>query len=112
MREESPGVFASYKFGGGPSWKLRVIKSCLRELDIPPTALQHGVKREVFSAPLSKNWREFLRGEQATPEFHERSSQDLMSFFRERWLLPRAERDMRYKSVTHQDIKRQVRAET
>lgn len=112
MREESPDVFASYKFGGGPSWKLRVIRSCLRELDIPSTALQHGVRREVFSAPLSTNWKSFLRGEQDTPDFYDRSSQDLMSFFRRRWLLPRAERDTRYKSVTHQDIQRQVRAES
>ena len=111
MREESPEVFASYKFGGGPSWKLRVIRSCLRKLEIPSTALQHGVRREVFSAPLSSNWREFLQGRQATPEFHDRSSEDLMSFFSRRWLLPRAERDLRYKDVTHQDIRRQVRAE-
>lgn len=112
MREESPEVFASYKFGGGPSWKLRVIRSCLRELDMPSTALQHGVRREVFSAPLSSNWREFLRGQEETPEFHDRSSEDLTSFFVQRWLLPRAERDTRYKSVTHQSIQRQVRAET
>jgi hypothetical protein len=48
MRRESPEVFASYRFGGGPSWKLRVIRSCLRELDIPPAALQHGIQREAL----------------------------------------------------------------
>lgn len=111
MREESPEVFASYKFGGGPSWKLRVIRACLRELDIPSTALQHGVRREVFAAPLSGNWREFLQGRDDDPDFHDRSSQDLMSFFRQRWLLPRTARDSRYKDVVHQDIRRQVRAE-
>lgn len=112
MREESPELFASYKFGGGPSWKLRVIRSCLRELDIPSTALQHGIQREVFAAPISSNWREFLKGAQNTPEYHDRSIEELISFFRQRWLLPRAERDMRYGKVTHQDIQRQVRAET
>lgn len=112
MREEFPDVFNSYKFGGGPSWKLRVIRSCLRELEIPATALKHGIKREVFAAPLSHNWRAFLQGEQETPAFHDRSTEDLMAFFRERWLLPRATRDSRYKDITHQDIRRQVRAET
>ena len=111
MREESPEVFASYKFGGGPSWKLRVIRSCLRELQLPSTTLQHGVRREVFAAPLSTNWQEFLQGQQETPEFLDRSSEDLMAFFRSRWLLPRAERDARYKTLTHKDIQRQVRAE-
>lgn len=112
MREEFPEVFSSYKFGGGPSWKLRVIRSCLRELDIPAAALQHGIRREVFAAPLSGNWKGFLQGQTDTPEFHDRSVDDLMSFFRQRWLLPRAERDSRYQNVVHQDIRRQVRAET
>ena len=112
MRQEYPDVFASYKFGGGPSWKLRVIRECLRELEIPQTALQHGVQREVFAAPLSSNWREFLQGRSQVPGFFDRSLSDLTSFFRERWLLPRAARDTRYNDVTHQDIQRQVRAET
>lgn len=111
MREESPDVFASYKFGGGPNWKLRVMRSCLRELDIPSTALRHGVQREAFSAPLSSNWREFLQGQCDTPEFYNRSVDNLMSYFRHRWLLPRARRDTRYRYVEHRDIQRQVRAE-
>ncbi len=111
MREEFPAVFSSYKFGGGPSWKLRVIRSCLRELDIPTTALNHGIKREVFAAPLSNNWNEFLQGQCDLPKFFNRPTSDLMSFFRRRWLLPRAARDSRYKNVVHHDIRRQVRAE-
>lgn len=112
MRQESPEVFSSYKYGGGPSWKLRVIRSCLRELEIPATALQHGIKREVFAAPLCTNWKGFLREGKESPEFFDRSVGDLMSFFRERWLLPRAHRDSRYKDVVHRDILRQVRAKT
>lgn len=112
MREEVPEVFASYKFGGGPSWKLRVIRSCLRELEIPSTALRHGIKREVFAAPLATNWRDYLRGSAEKPDFLDRSVTSLMSFFRQRWLIPRAERDSRYKAVSHHDVRRQVRAET
>lgn len=108
MRDEAPEVFASYKFGGGPSWKLRVIRSCLRELNIPGTALKHGIKRETFAAPLATNWREFLHRECETPRFEDRPSQELMSFFRERWLRPRVAKDYRYKNVTPQDIRRQI----
>ena len=112
MREESPEIFNTYKFGGGPSWKLRVIRSCLRELGIPGTALQHGIRREVFAAPLSGDWKEFLQGRSDVPDFYDCSTDDLMSYFRDRWLLPRANRDSRYKDVTQQDIQRQVRAES
>lgn len=111
MREEYPDIFNSYKFGGGPSWKLRVIRSCLRELDIPGSALQHGIKREVFAAPLSSDWKEFLHGRIDTPRFYDRSVDDLMAFFSKRWLLPRAQRDSSYRQVNHQDIRRQIRAE-
>ena len=111
MREEAPGVFASYRFGGGPSWKLRVIRSCLRELGIPSTALRHGVRREVFAAGLGADWRDFLLGRCDNPGYHDRPSRDLTAFFRRRWLLPRADRDARYREVTPADITRQVRAE-
>ena len=110
MREERPDVFASYKFGGGPSWKLRVIRACLRELDLPPTALQHGIRRESFAAPLCRNWREFLHGDIDTPDYRDRPVSDLTLFFRERWLLPRAQRDSRYKDITSRDVQRLVRA--
>lgn len=110
MREQRPDVFATYKFGGGPSWKLRVIRACLRELDLPPTALQHGIKRESYAAALCTDWREFLHGDTDTPDYHDRPTEDLMGFFRERWLLPRAQRDSRYKEVTRLDIQRLVRA--
>ena len=111
MREEFPEVFGTYRFGGGPSWKLRVIRSCLRELDLPATALQHGIRREAFAAPLARDWREFLLGKHDAPEFSDRSVEDLMAFFRERWLLPRAQRDSRHEDITHRDIQLQVRAE-
>ena len=112
VREIHPEVFASYKYGGGPSWKLRVIRSCLRELNLPSTALRHGIKREMFAAPLMDNWKEFLHGKTTAPNFHDRSVDDLSSFFRQRWLIPRASRDSRYKGVTLMDIMQQTRAET
>ena len=75
------------------------------------TALQHGIKREVFAAPLSTNYRDFLSGDTDTPEFNDRPVGELMSYFSQRWLLPRAERDTRYKDVLLRDICKQVRAE-
>ncbi len=110
MRQERPEVFATYKFGGGPSWKFRVIRACLRELNLPATALQHGIRRESFAAPLCEDWRGFLHGDIDAPNYHDRPTEDLMGFFRERWLLPRAQRDSRYKDITRLDVQRQVRA--
>ena len=111
MRKEQPTKFATYKFGGGPSWKLRIIRSCLQELSIPSDALKHGIKREFFAAPLASNWREYLCTEDIHPAFYDRPAKDLMTYFRERWLLPRSLRDQRYKDITRGDVQRSVRAE-
>jgi hypothetical protein len=111
MRVKRPNVFSSYKFGGGPSWKLRVIRSCLQELGLPTDILQHGIRREVFAAPLAHNWKDFLRGSDASPSFYDRSITDITRFFCNRWLLPRAQRDQRYKQVSHEYIKQLVRVE-
>lgn len=111
MRSEYPSKFTTYKFGGGPSWKLRVIRSCLQELDLPTDILQHGIRREVFAAPLANNWREFLSGKDALPYFHDRPLADIVKFFRDRWLFPRSQRDQRFKGVNHEYIQHLVRAE-
>jgi len=111
MRVEYPSKFATYKFGGGPSWKLRIIRSCLQELELPTDILQHGIRREVFAAPLAHNWREFLHGNETTPIFHDRPLSDIIHFFRDRWLLPRYKRDKRFKQVNHKYLQRLVRVE-
>lgn len=112
MRLEHPDKFATYKFGGGPSWKLRIIRSCLQEIGIPDQALHHGIKREVFAAPLASNWRDFLIGQDQVPSFYDRPTSDLISYFRERWLIPRSLRDQRYRDFTREDVQRIVRVET
>jgi len=111
MRNEYPSKFATYKFGGGPSWKLRTIRSCLQELKLPTDILHHGIKREVFAAPLANNWREFLCGKDTTPSYYDRQITDVAEFFRDRWLLPRSQRDQRFKMVNREYIQQLVRAE-
>lgn len=110
MKEKHPDIFGSYKFGGGPNWKLRVMKSCFRDLGIPLGGLKHGIKREVFVAPLASNCREFLTDQSVGPNFYDRPVSDLTTFFSQRWLMPRAKRDLRYKDVTRKDMARRIRA--
>jgi hypothetical protein len=59
--------------------------------------LNHGIKRELFVAPLAINARSFLRGQVRTPRYFNLSFDKAALFWRERWLLPRAERDLSYR---------------
>lgn len=85
-------ITAQNRFGHGPNWKIRTVRTCLELLDLPPDLLQHGISREVYAAPIAINCQEFLRGESNRPRYYHRRAADLHSYFMERWFLPRAKR--------------------
>jgi hypothetical protein len=83
----------------GNGWRNRreVIRRVLADLGLSQDLLYHGVEREVFVAPLAANAREFLRGEDEQLEAGAPSVAELFSYFRTRWLLPRAQRITSYR---------------
>lgn len=83
-------------WGGGFRSRREVVRKTLRSLGLSREWVYHGVNREVFAVPLARNSREFLRGEDTCLLWHEQPAAELFRAFRERWLLPRSERDARY----------------
>jgi len=92
-------IIKKNRFGQGPSWKIRTIRTCLELLDLPTNMLNHGVKREVYFCPLSTNCFEYLNGSIDMPNYIEYSSDKIIENFRNRWLLPRAKRNLEYKII-------------
>lgn len=78
----------------GSGWRNRreVIRTVLGDIGLSRELVYHGLRRELFVAPLAGNTREFLRGETPTLEGLDRSSKEIARWHRDRWLLPRAER--------------------
>lgn len=105
LREVGDPVVGQYKYGGGPNWRLRVVKGCLAHLGLSPNLLRHGIKREVFVVPLAANAREFLRGDAPEPAYYKMPKDWLFDYFRDRWLLPRADRDRRYQDFDRESIR-------
>jgi hypothetical protein len=91
------------RWGTGFRNRREVIRKCLAELGLPEALLYHGIRREVFAVPLARNTREFLRGQHVRLRWYKQSASDLFMWFRERWLLPRALRDARYRSFQRRD---------
>ena len=85
------------RWGTGFRNRREVIRKCLRRIGLPADLLYHGIQREVFAAPLASNTREFLRGDHSRLKWFDTSVDDLSSWFRERWLLPRAAWDCRFR---------------
>jgi Domain of unknown function (DUF4338) len=87
-----------YKFGNGPNYRIRVVRRALERLNLPPELLRHGVKRGVYVAPLARNTAAFLNGRASRLRWYERPLTEIVAFWRERWLLPRSERDTSYRA--------------
>ena len=88
------------RWGKGFRNRREVIHKCLKELGISVELGYHGVRREVFGIPLAANALAFLRGEEEHLKPYDHPADELFAFFRERWLLPRAARDHRYRDFT------------
>jgi hypothetical protein len=80
----------------GDSFRNRreVLQRALEALDLPSRQLRvHGIQRQVFVAPLARNAREFLRGTERRLDWQCLGTRELASHWRERWGIPRVERE-------------------
>ena len=84
-------------WGSGFRNRQEVVKKALAKLGLPSDWHNHGIKREIYVAPLAKNTREFLRGEDRELYYYNQPMSELFSWFHKRWLLARSKWDLRYK---------------
>jgi len=83
-------------WGVGFRNRRELVRKCLAHVGLSDQFLNHGIRRELFVMPLARNAREFLRGDHVRLQWYYQSASDLFGAFRERWLLPRSERDPSY----------------
>ncbi len=86
------------KWGVGFRNRREVLKKCLPQLGLSADWLYHGIQREIFVIPLAQNTCEFLRSTDSELISHNLPVDDIFSFFRERWLLPRAATNDAYRN--------------
>lgn len=93
------------RFGDGPNWRLRVARAALREIGMDERALlNHGVSREVYVAPLAKNWRDILLGQTTLAEHYDWSADAISKSCLNRWVIPRAARDESYRDFDPESV--------
>lgn len=86
-----------YRFGSGPNYRFRVVRKALECLHLPADLLRHGIRRAVHVAPLADNSAAFLRGDNDRLRWYTRPLGEIVDFWRNRWMLPRASRDSSYR---------------
>jgi hypothetical protein len=85
------------RWGIGFRNRREVVRKCLAKIGLSHNWAYHGVRREVFVVPLAKNTQQFLAGQHSRLQWFDQPATHLFAAFRERWLLPRASRDQRYR---------------
>jgi hypothetical protein len=84
-------------FEAGPRPKWQTITRALNRLGLSADLLYHGVKREAFLFRLVDNLEAYMEGRATKPIYRDWSFTELATWWRERWLLPRAQRVSEWK---------------
>ncbi len=96
------------RFGAGPNWKMRTVRTALNQLGLPGDLLLHGIRREIYAVPLAQNYELFLRGETTRLKSFDLPFDGLVGFWRERWLEGRAKRKPEFKDFIHTEILQRI----
>lgn len=97
LRQENDDYADGHAYGKGPNWRMRTLLRAFNKLGIDKSAMNHGIKREIFIAPLAENYRDILTGQSRRPSYLTLPFREVFSQFRERWLIPRSERVPRWR---------------
>jgi len=99
VRHEHPYAKGN-RFGMGPNWKMRVIRTALSLLDLDPEQLKHGLCRGVYLVPLAKNYDKFLSGKQRFLSKRIQASEtEITKRIKHRWVIPRSQRDPSWRII-------------
>jgi hypothetical protein len=101
---ENQGVAPLGGFGSGPRPKWQTIVRALKRLGLSEALIRHGVKREVFLFRLVDNLEAYMEGRDTEPVYRDWSFTELAAWWRERWLLPRAQRVDGWKAWRREEI--------
>lgn len=83
---------ANKGYGRGPKPVWQNISKTLTMLGMSHKGLNHGIPRQAWGIPLAENAWEYLNGEDEEPDYYDVAFKELATWWKERWLLPRAER--------------------
>ena len=81
------GYDISHKFGDGPNWRMRVVRTACDLLSLDPDViLRHSFKRGLFAVPLASNWKGYLNGNTKKLIYRNLPLKELANHWRSRWL--------------------------
>ena len=102
-----------YRFGQGPNWRLRAIRTALTALGFREDLLRHGIQREVFFCSFAANAERLLRTGKGRPDLSSLlSARKISELAMERWIVPRSLRRPEFRAWTRDDLHRLLTSRT
>ena len=87
---EAKGISVTNHFGDGPIWRMRVIRAAADVIGFNSDfLLKHSFQRSIYVTPLAKNYKEFLNGIDEKLNSYDYPVDDLIEYWRRRWLFNR-----------------------
>lgn len=81
------GVTITNKFGDGPIWRMRVIRSAANLIGFDANfLLRHSFRRSIYVTPLASNYIKFLHGHAECLDYFDYPLESLTEFWHKRWL--------------------------
>lgn len=94
-----------YRFGQGPSWRLRTTRAALSELGFTGDLLRHGIRRQVFWCSFADNAATILSTGNGSPDLSSLlNAQEIAKLAIERWVAPRSKRRPDFRDWTTEDL--------
>ena len=106
---DSIGYDTKRGYGSGPSTKMKLINTALKQLGIKHGSL-HGIRRALYIFPLVSNLQAVIAGNES-PKWYQRSEQAVADFWRDRWAIPRSLRDNRYRDFVAESVIEDIKKE-
>ena len=83
-------IIVTNRFGDGPIWRMRVIRTAAELLGFNPDfLLRHSFQRNIYAVPLAHNFKEFLQGEHKKLNYFDYPLSFLVDHWQTRWLRQR-----------------------
>ncbi len=88
-------ILVTNRFGDGPIWRMRVIRTAAEILGFDADfLLKHSFRREIYAIPLASNFKEFLMDEQSKLRYYDHPLNNLVDYWRNRWLYNRKKKSI------------------
>ncbi|MEE9910554.1 MAG: DUF4338 domain-containing protein [Deltaproteobacteria bacterium] len=84
---KSHNISVPNAFGDGPIWSMRIMRTAAEILGFDADfLLRHSFQRGIFLVPLAHNFKEFLRGEHTKLRHCDYPLNELVAYWKDRWL--------------------------